>query len=75
MWLYGHMSSHTVRRRLRTWILALEGGPALSLSIRAILKRHHGLDVGLHSVAPCMLAPAYSTPGQSLAATRRWPTR
>jgi len=57
LWLYGHISSETVRRRLRTWILAFEGGPALSLSIRTILKRHHGLDVGLHSVAPCMMVP------------------
>ena len=58
LWLYGRISSETVRRRLRTWILALEGGPPLSLTIRTLLKRHHRLDVGLYSVAPCMTAPS-----------------
>jgi virginiamycin A acetyltransferase len=57
LWLYDRISSETVRRRLRSWILALEGGPALSLSIRTILKQHHGLDIGLHSTAPCMMFP------------------
>ena len=57
LWLYSRISSETIRRRLRGWILTLEGGPKLSLSIRTILKQHHGLEVGLHSVAPCMTAP------------------
>jgi virginiamycin A acetyltransferase len=64
--LYRRISSETVRRRLRTWILALEGGPALSLSIRTILERHHGVVVGLHSIAPCMMVPGVIRSGTSI---------
>jgi virginiamycin A acetyltransferase len=66
LWLYGRISSETIRRRLRTWIIALEGGPARSLTIRTILKRHHGLEVGLYSVAPCMTAPGVLHSGTTI---------
>jgi virginiamycin A acetyltransferase len=55
--LYGMVRSETVRRRLRRWILALEGGPAESVTIRAILRRYYGVEIGLYSVAPCLSSP------------------
>jgi virginiamycin A acetyltransferase len=66
LWLYARISSETARRALRKWVLALEGGPALSLTIRTILKRHHGLDVGLYSLAPCMMAPGVLHSGTTI---------
>ena len=54
---YDHLTSETIRRRLRSFIVFLEGGPELSLTIRAILRRHYGVDLGLHSVSPCVAKP------------------
>jgi acetyltransferase-like isoleucine patch superfamily enzyme len=51
------------------------------LTIRIILKRHHALEVGLYSVAPCMMAPSVLHTGtivgrySTLAATVRTFTR
>jgi acetyltransferase-like isoleucine patch superfamily enzyme len=55
--LYGVVSSEMIRRRLRMWILALEGGPGQSQTIRLILRKYYGVDVGLHSVVPCAAKP------------------
>jgi len=56
-WVYDYVPSETIRRRLRSFIVALEDGPAMSLTIRSILRRHYGVDVGLHSVSPCVAKP------------------
>jgi acetyltransferase-like isoleucine patch superfamily enzyme len=56
-WVYHYLKSETIRRRLRWFIVVLEGGPELSLTIRSILRRQYGVDVGLHSVSPCVAKP------------------
>lgn len=55
--LYGRVGYGAIRARLRRWVLALEGGPGRSLGIREILRRHHGIEVGLHTVGPCAMVP------------------
>src|SRR5512145_2015542 len=55
--LYGLVTSEMIRRRLRMWILALEGGPGQSPTIRVILSKYYGVRVGLHSVVPCAAKP------------------
>ena len=54
---YDYIPSETIRRRLRGVTVFLEGGPARSLTIRAILRRHYGVDLGLHSMSPCVAKP------------------
>lgn len=62
-WLYGKVGSETIRRQLRKWILALEGGPARSATIRAVLKKYYRVEVGMHSIAPCLTKPQVLHPG------------
>lgn len=64
--LYGRLSSETIRRPLRRLILALEGGGNKSLTIRVLLSRFYGLELGLHSVAPCLSKPQVLHSGTSI---------
>jgi virginiamycin A acetyltransferase len=65
-WVYDYVKSETIRRRLRSSIVLLEGGPALSLTIRTILRRHYSVDVGLHSVSPFVAKPQVLHPGTTV---------
>ncbi len=55
--LYCRAGSETIRSLLRNWIVRWEGGPGYSLTIRQILKKFHGVDVGLYTGGPCWMKP------------------
>ena len=50
--LYGS-SRASVRRLIVKFILETEGGEFLSLSLRQIFSRHHGVDIGLYTHGGC----------------------
>ena len=64
--LYGLLPSETIRRPLRRWILLLEGGAGESRTIRALLRKYYGVDVGIHSVVPCAWKPQVLHPGTTV---------
>jgi virginiamycin A acetyltransferase len=66
LWLYGRSRSERIRRPIRKLVLFLEGGPKFSMTIRTILKRHHDLELGLYSVAPCILNASVFHSGTSI---------
>lgn len=55
--LYPRVGVEAVRVRLRSWALRLEGGPAVSLTLREIFRRFHRVTVGLFTATPCTIHP------------------
>lgn len=51
--LYELTESQQLRSNLRRLVLRMEGGPAYSLTIRAIFQRFYGVHVGLYTAGPC----------------------
>lgn len=64
--LYGKLGSERLLSRLRNRVIASEGGPAFSHSIRLIFSRYHRVHVGLYTAGPCGLRPNVFHAGTSI---------
>jgi hypothetical protein len=62
VWLYGRVS-RGFQASLRRLVMRLEGGPVYSVSVREILKRYHGITVGMYTIGPCEAGPDNFAPG------------
>ena len=64
--LYARMQSERFRAWLRRRVLAVEGGPLHSLTVREMFRRFHRVEVGLYSAGPCEMPPNVFHPGTKL---------
>lgn len=64
--LYPKIGREGVRSRLRRMIVRAEGGPANSVTIRELLRRHYRVDVGLYTAGPCRVKPQVFHKGTSI---------
>lgn len=55
---YGVARQERLRKIIRCWIVQVEGGPAFSGTIRKLLSRYHGVEVGAFAYWPWQLKPA-----------------
>lgn len=55
---YRWLRSETIHRCVRRWIVRCEGGPAFSGSIRELLRRHYGVEIGAFSYWPWREKPS-----------------
>lgn len=61
--LYRRIRSESFRARLRAFVIAREGGPTQSRTIREILRRSQKVDIGLHTRWPHTQKPGVFHPG------------
>ncbi len=64
--LYRRLPSESLRSRLRRFLIASEGGPTQSRTIREILRRSQRLEIGLHSYWPHTQKPGVLHPGTQI---------
>lgn len=61
--LYGAIRHKGIRDLLRRLALRREGGALYTLTVREMLRRHHGVEVGLYTIGPCEAGPEGLDPG------------
>jgi len=64
--LYGTFRSEGRRASLRSIALRFEGGPIYSLTVRDMLRKHHGVSAGVYSIGPCEAPPQRFRPGTTI---------
>ncbi len=63
--LYGLISRDSIRRLIRYLVLKMEGQGFYSVTIRKILSKYHGVNVGMYTQGPCYSAENF-LPGTTI---------
>lgn len=63
--VYGGVSNERFRRLLRKWVSAMEGGCAVSSTVRELYRKFHGIEVGPYTAGPFGIKPQYLHRGTS----------
>lgn len=65
MWLYGRFEGKTIRWTIRWLLEKLEEGELYSLTLREVMRKHHGVEIGLFS-AGAPFEPGAFSPGTKI---------
>ena len=63
--LYAVIDSDKLQTLIRGWVARLEGGPAISSTLRQIYRKHHGVEVAPFTTGPFVIRPKHLHRGTS----------